>query len=89
MQDEHAEIILIFQSIHHVLAAEKELKTGGVWHDIIPVPRDISSDCQMAIRLLKKDAQTVRGLIRSKHLQVIATYSKMDGKQRPIDLGVV
>ena len=41
--------ILIFDSIHFVMQAEKALKSGGPGVEIIPVPRTLSSHCGMAI----------------------------------------
>lgn len=43
-------IILTFQSTHHVLKSEKILMEAGFRFDIIPTPKNISSDCGMAIR---------------------------------------
>lgn len=43
--------ILTFANTHNVLKAEKLLLSRGVSLEIIPTPRDISSDCGMAIRL--------------------------------------
>ncbi len=43
--------LLLFASIHHVLAAEAALKAGGVEPDLVPVPKEISSDCGMAITI--------------------------------------
>jgi hypothetical protein len=43
--------ILILESIHQVLRAEKILKAAGIGTDLIPVPRQISSDCGMAVEL--------------------------------------
>ncbi len=45
------EIILIFRGTHEVLSAEKFLKRGGVSLRLIPVPRTLTSDCGLAIRL--------------------------------------
>lgn len=43
--------ILTFANTHMVLKAEKLLLSRGVNLEIIPTPKDISSDCGMAIRL--------------------------------------
>jgi hypothetical protein len=43
--------VFLFLSIHQVMRAEKVLKGKGVKIDLIPVPRDISSDCGVAIEL--------------------------------------
>jgi hypothetical protein len=43
--------IVLLESIHQVMRAEKLLKAEGMKIDLIPVPREISSDCGMAIEL--------------------------------------
>ena len=45
------EIILIFRGTHQVLSAEKHLKRAGVPMRLIPVPRSLTSDCGLAIRI--------------------------------------
>jgi hypothetical protein len=51
--------ILLFRSIHDVLRAEKMLKRQGVRHELVPVPRNLSSDCGMCVRL-DSDAADIR-----------------------------
>lgn len=50
-----ARLLLTFQSIHHVLAAEQALKAAGLAPDLVPVPKEISADCGMAITLAPGD----------------------------------
>ncbi len=45
------EIILIFRGTHQVLSAEMRLKRAGVPMRLVPVPRSLSSDCGLAIRI--------------------------------------
>ncbi len=45
------EVILIFRGTHQVLSAEKHLKRAGVPMRLIPVPRTLTSDCGLAIRI--------------------------------------
>lgn len=47
---------LIFESIHKVMKAEQLLKSAGIRHEIIPTPKEYSSDCGMSIRLSKVNA---------------------------------
>jgi len=42
--------VAIFHSIHRVLKAEKILKQAGVDFLLIPVPRQLTSDCGLALR---------------------------------------
>jgi hypothetical protein len=41
---------ILFRSIHDVLKAEKLLKHRGFTFELVPVPRNLSSDCGMCIR---------------------------------------
>ena len=54
--------VLLFDSIHYVLAAERAFKARGVWCDVVPVPRELSSDCGMAVEFRPADVETVRGM---------------------------
>ena len=44
-------MVLIFRGTHQVMSAEKHLKKGGVAMRLIPVPRRLTSDCGLAIRI--------------------------------------
>lgn len=63
------EVILIFRGTHQVLSAEKYLKRAGVPLRLIPVPRTLTSDCGLAIRIAPsardraRDALTGAGLL--------------------------
>jgi transcriptional regulator GlxA family with amidase domain len=43
--------IFTFPSTHQVLMAEKLLLAESISHEIIPTPKNISSDCGMSIRV--------------------------------------
>ncbi len=55
--------LLLFDSIHHVLAAEAVFKERAVWCDLVPVPKDLSSDCGMAVAFRRGDGDAVRGVL--------------------------
>lgn len=42
---------LLFHTIHDVLRAEKILKTTGCSFELVPVPRNLSSDCGSCIKI--------------------------------------
>jgi hypothetical protein len=42
--------ILILPSVHFVMKVEKDALAGGVAVDLVPTPRQISSDCGMAVK---------------------------------------
>ncbi len=43
--------ILLFRSIHDVLRAEKILKSRQIGHELVPIPRNLSTDCGMCVRI--------------------------------------
>jgi len=43
--------VAIFHSIHRVLRAEQLLKRAGVAFLLIPVPRRLTADCGLALRI--------------------------------------
>ncbi len=66
-----AVVLLTFESIHRVLAAEKALLDARLAPDLVPVPKEISSDCGMAIAVPSADrsaALAALGPIRPKHI---------------------
>jgi hypothetical protein len=42
--------VVLFQSVHHALRAEKLLKEAGIPCKLIPIPRNLSSDCGVCLR---------------------------------------
>jgi hypothetical protein len=42
--------VMLFKSVSHALKAEKILKAGKIPHKLIPVPKQISSDCGICLR---------------------------------------
>lgn len=48
---ENAFCVITFPTTSHVLRAERLLKSSGIWVEVIPVPRAISSDCAISIKL--------------------------------------
>lgn len=71
--------VVILFSIHFVLKAEKILKKNNINHDIIPVPREISSDCGMAVEFACHDKERVTDLLSSEGLRIAGIYAK-EGK---------
>jgi hypothetical protein len=51
--------VVLFHSTSHAIRAEKVLKEAGVVHKMIPTPRQLSSDCGMALRFDRADEEQV------------------------------
>ena len=43
--------VLLFRSVSETMKAESVLQKSGVTHKIVPIPKKISSDCGICIRV--------------------------------------
>ncbi len=68
---------ILFYTIHDVLRAEKILKEHKVKHELVPVPRNLSSDCGMCVKI-EDQIDTVQPLLAG--LEIAGCYLK-DGEQ--------
>jgi hypothetical protein len=66
--------VLLFESISATLLAEKILKKRGVPHKLIPIPRYLSSDCGVCIRIRESDLQKALEPLESR-VKVSATHT--------------
>lgn len=51
--------VVLFHSTAHALRAEKVLQRAGFTVKMIPTPRQLSSDCGMALRFDRADKEPV------------------------------
>jgi len=68
--------VAIFHSIHRVMKAEKLLKLAGLDILLIPVPRQLSSDCGLAIRFAPDDSAAVLAVLRREELLPTELYRR-------------
>ena len=80
-------LILIFRGTHQVMSAEKRLKGGGVAVRLIPVPRRLTSDCGLAIRIPLSDrGRALEVLSASRLLPFSVHIPREDGGYDPGEL---
>lgn len=60
---ENGDIVVIFHSIHRVMKAEKVLKHEQLDVKVIPVPRQLSADCGMAVTFSEALLPLVRAVL--------------------------
>ena len=72
--------VFVLYSIHNVMKAEKVLKSRGVLFDTIPVPKDISADCGMAILVASEDREEVRNILGKNGINIKGMYLKTRGR---------
>ncbi|MGZ9265413.1 MAG: DUF3343 domain-containing protein [Candidatus Deferrimicrobiaceae bacterium] len=72
-------LILIFHGTHQVLSAEKRLKEGGVPLRLIPVPRRLTSDCGLAIRIPFGQRDRAREILSGARLLPLSAHLPREG----------
>jgi hypothetical protein len=65
--EQHA--VVIVYSTSHALRAEKLLQEAGIGCKLIPVPRQISSDCGVCVRIQRSNVQAVRLLLEAARVE--------------------
>ena len=68
--------IFVFESVHRVMRAEKLLKGKGIKIDLIPVPREISSDCGVAIELSAESEEEAFHLLKENKVSILECYTR-------------
>ena len=71
--------VILLSSIHRVMKAEKLLKGKGLNVDLIPVPREISSDCGVAIEMPVEIREEALRLMDEHRIVIHEWYTQRDG----------
>jgi|GEM_PF-125835 len=74
--DRAMKCVFVFESVHRVMKAEKLLKGKGIKIDLIPVPREISSDCGVAIELSTDSEPEALLILRESRISVLECYTR-------------
>ncbi|MGQ9647985.1 MAG: DUF3343 domain-containing protein [Thermodesulfobacteriota bacterium] len=73
--------VFLFESVHRVIKAEKLLKGEGIRVDLIPVPREISSDCGVALEFSAESEAKALLILRENRIPVADCYRRnLSGK---------
>jgi hypothetical protein len=56
--------VITFESVYFVMKAERVLRQGGMDIRLIPVPRQFSSDCGLAIELSSQALDRVKEILQ-------------------------
>lgn len=54
---------VLFKSVNQTMWADKLLKEQGIPHKLIPVPRHISSDCGVCLRIDSDQEERIRTVL--------------------------
>lgn len=69
---EHSDVInclVLFNSVHDVIKAEKLIKAQGYGYQIVPVPSNISSECGMCIEVNEEQSLEVSSLLEKNQVK--------------------
>ncbi len=76
-----SERLIVFDSIHQALRAEKTLRNAGVRFELIPTPREISASCGQSITLTTAELAVAIAIISREIISYRAVYTS-DFSQR-------
>ena len=68
--------VAIFFSIHYALKAEQLLKARNISLDVVPVPREISGDCGMAITFDPGQFTEVQSILAAADIAIARIFCK-------------
>jgi len=66
--------VMLFQSVSHALRAERITRRAGLKVKLIPVPRQISSNCGTALRFDWPDKATIRQALEEARLEIESVH---------------
>ena len=66
--------VILFPSVHFALRAEKLMKEKRIPHKLIPVPRYLSSDCGVCLRIPWKRKEEVLKILAQAAVKVDGSH---------------
>jgi hypothetical protein len=66
--------VIVVYSTSHAMHIEKLLRGIGVACKMIPVPRHISSDCGVCLRIGRADVETAQQVVKTAGLEIQGVY---------------
>ena len=66
---QEGDYLAVFNSAHRVMKAESILKARGIPILLIPAPRQLMTDCGLALRINPDDRETVMEILEQEQLQ--------------------
>lgn len=73
-------LVITFPSTHYALKAEKVLEEAGFTTELIPVPRELSSSCGLALPILEEEEDRAVEILRKNQVQTEGIHLWMGRK---------
>ena len=67
--------VIIVHATSHALRAEKLIRNAGIQCRLIPVPRYISSDCGVCLRLKKDDKENAVAALKNAAVEIDSVHT--------------
>jgi hypothetical protein len=67
-------VVLLVRSISHAMKGESELTKAGVPHKLVPVPRSLSSQCGVCIRVAPSDREAAEATLTTAGIEIAAAH---------------
>jgi hypothetical protein len=61
--------VVLFASVSHCMRAESLVQAAGLHCKLIPVPRELSSDCGTALRFAWEDREKIQAVLEAAVLE--------------------
>jgi len=62
--------VILVNSTSQAMQIEKMLNHRGFPCKLIPVPRHLSSDCGMSVRILRQNVEEIRALLKESQIHI-------------------
>ncbi|MBN2489866.1 MAG: DUF3343 domain-containing protein [Planctomycetes bacterium] len=66
-----AHAVVVVHSTSHAMKITRRLKERGLAWKLVPVPRHISSDCGVCVRILRADVEAVRSAVAELGVEIV------------------
>ena len=70
--------VLLFHSTSYAIRAEKVLHKAGIQSKMIPVPRHLSSDCGVCVRIERADQEAARQALEAAGAEIDDVHDLAD-----------
>ena len=67
-------VLIAFESPHHTIKADKLLETAKIKCAIYPIPREISKDCSLGLKILSTDLKKALALFNRENVLYQKTF---------------
>ncbi|MBS1170472.1 MAG: putative cytosolic protein [Burkholderiaceae bacterium] len=66
--------VILFHTSNHAFRAEKVLKERGLSCKLVPVPRHLSSECGVCLRIERELLDSVKPVLLAAHVEIAAAH---------------